>query len=144
MQTLLYLVGSLYTSVLPNLLVPGIVEAIRASDARKMYICNAMTQLGETDGYSAADHLYGLISHCAPHLVDDILVNGSMISQNVRARYEEEIAFPVTVDHERLQEMGVNIICDDFVLEQDGQLRHNAKMVSEAILRSGSLDVPLT
>lgn len=103
-----------------------------------------MTQLGETDGYSASDHLNGLISHCGPHLVDDILINGSIISQNVRARYEEEIAFPVTVDHERLQDMGVNIICDDFVLEQDGQLRHNAQMVSEAILRSGSLDVPLT
>ncbi|MCM2675632.1 gluconeogenesis factor YvcK family protein [Alkalicoccobacillus plakortidis] len=132
--------GSLYTSVLPNLLVPGIVEAIRNSSARKIYICNAMTQLGETDGYSAADHLEGLISHCGPHLVDDILVNGSVISQNVRARYENEIAFPVTVDHERLQNLGVNVIEDQFVVEQDSQLRHNAKMVSEAILRAGTLN----
>ena len=56
--------GSLYTSVLPNLLVPGIVETIRASTARKIYICNVMTQPGETEHYSAADHLEGILSHC--------------------------------------------------------------------------------
>nr|WP_306981413.1 YvcK family protein [Alkalicoccobacillus murimartini] len=131
--------GSLYTSVLPNLLVPGIVEAIRSSSARKVYICNAMTQLGETDEYSASDHLDGLISHCGPDLVDDIIVNGSAISQNVKTLYAEEMAIPVNVDYERLQQLGVNVIEDNFVVEQDGQLRHNAKKVSEAILRAGTI-----
>ncbi|TSB48280.1 gluconeogenesis factor YvcK family protein [Alkalicoccobacillus porphyridii] len=129
--------GSLYTSVLPNLLVPGIAEAIQSSTARKVYICNVMTQQGETDGYSAADHLKGIISHCGTGLVDDILVNGTTISDQVMERYAEEMAFPVMVDQEELNKLGVQVIKDHFVLEQDGQLRHHAKKVSEAILSAG-------
>ncbi|WP_088104159.1 gluconeogenesis factor YvcK family protein [Halalkalibacter urbisdiaboli] len=129
--------GSLYTSVLPNLLVPGICEAILESKARKVYICNVMTQHGETDHYSAADHLQGIVSHCGPGLVDDILVHGSIISQQVKERYAEEKAEPVIVDEERLAAMGVNIIKDHYVIEQENMLRHDAIKVSRALLQAG-------
>lgn len=127
--------GSLYTSVLPNLLVPGIAESIRQSNAKKVYICNVMTQSGETDGYSAADHLQSIIDHCGNGLVEEILVNGSPVSANLRERYAEEGAIPVVVDQERLQHIGVGIIKDQFVLEWQHMLRHDALKVSNALLR---------
>ncbi|ARK32038.1 gluconeogenesis factor YvcK family protein [Halalkalibacter krulwichiae] len=127
--------GSLYTSVLPNLLVPGVVEAIQQSPANKVYICNVMTQVGETDHYTAADHIEAIISHCGDELVENILVNGSPISKELRERYEVEGAEPVIVDEERLRKLGISIIQDHFVTEQNNMLRHNATKVSEAILR---------
>ncbi|WP_059103331.1 gluconeogenesis factor YvcK family protein [Shouchella shacheensis] len=126
--------GSLYTSVLPNLLVPGIVEAIRGSRAQKAYICNAMTQAGETDGYTASDHLIGLTQHCGEGLVDHVLVNGATISAALLERYEEERSEPVIVDEERLRALGVSLICDHFITEADHKLRHDAMKVSQALL----------
>lgn len=127
--------GSLYTSVLPNLLVPGIADAIRNSNARKVYICNVMTQGGETDHYSAADHLQAIIDHCGHGLVEEILVNGSPVSTQLRERYAEEGSVPVIVDHERLKQMNIGIIQDQFVLEWQHMLRHDAIKVSNALLR---------
>ncbi|BAB07287.1 uridine diphosphate-N-acetylglucosamine-binding protein YvcK [Halalkalibacterium halodurans] len=126
--------GSLYTSVLPNLLVPGICEAIKQSTARKVYICNVMTQNGETDGYTASDHLQAIMDHCGVGIVDDILVHGEPISDTVKAKYAKEKAEPVIVDEHKLKALGVGTISDYFVLEQDDVLRHNASKVSEAIL----------
>ncbi|WP_227937316.1 gluconeogenesis factor YvcK family protein [Alkalihalobacillus deserti] len=127
--------GSLYTSVIPNLLVPGVVKAIQKSAARKVYICNVMTQLGETDHYSAADHIQAIINHCGVALVDDILVNGSPVSADVQNIYAEEGAVPVVVDDKRLHQLGVSIIRDHFVIERENVLRHDAIKVSKAILR---------
>ncbi|WP_332695344.1 gluconeogenesis factor YvcK family protein [Halalkalibacter lacteus] len=127
--------GSLYTSVLPNLLVPGVVKAIEKAKARKVYICNVMTQSGETDQYSAADHLQAIIDHCGTELVDEVIVHGSTVSTEVRSRYAEEGAVPVEIDEERLQSLGVSIIRDHFVTELGNMLRHDAIKVSKAILR---------
>ncbi|MBM7840480.1 putative cofD-like protein [Alkalihalobacillus xiaoxiensis] len=126
--------GSLYTSILPNLLVPGIVEAIHASSASKAYICNVMTQMGETDGYSASDHLQALVSHCGPHIVQTVLVNGEPISADVLDRYQLEQAKQVVVDKQRLESMGISVIEDRFVLESGQKLRHDAMKVSEALM----------
>ena len=126
--------GSLYTSILPNLLVPGIVEAIRNSKAKKAYICNAMTQAGETDGYTASDHLQGVINHCGEGLVKYVLVNGEPISEAVLERYQVERAQQVIVDDKELEDLGVSIIKDRFVLESNQKLRHDAMKVSEALL----------
>ncbi|GAF13992.1 hypothetical protein JCM19046_2961 [Bacillus sp. JCM 19046] len=126
--------GSLYTSILPNLLVPGIVEAIHASSASKAYICNVMTQMGETDGYSAWDHLQALVSHCGPHIVQTVLVNGEPISADVLDRYQLEQAKQVVVDKQRLESMGISVIEDRFVLESGQKLRHDAMKVSEALM----------
>ncbi|MFC0469900.1 YvcK family protein [Halalkalibacter kiskunsagensis] len=127
--------GSLYTSVLPNLLVPGVVKAIEQAKARKVYICNVMTQSGETDQYSAADHLQAIIDHCGTELVDEVIVHGSKVSAEVQLRYAEEGAVPVVIDEERLQSLGVSIIRDHFVTELGSMLRHDATKVSKAILR---------
>jgi uncharacterized cofD-like protein len=126
--------GSLYTSVLPNLLVPGISEAVSESEAKKVYICNVMTQSGETDGYTASEHLDALFSHCGKGMIDEILVHGSSISDEVRKHYSKEHAVPVTVDTDRLQSMGVGIICDHFVVEYEKMLRHDAIKVSKALI----------
>ncbi|GAE31599.1 gluconeogenesis factor YvcK family protein [Halalkalibacter hemicellulosilyticus] len=127
--------GSLYTSVLPNLIVPGIQEAIKRSQARKVYICNVMTQSGETEGFSAADHVQAIIDHGGAELVDEILVNGAPISPSLRERYAKEGAVPVVVDQQRLEKMGIQVIRDEFVIEANGVLRHDAVKVSEALLR---------
>lgn len=126
--------GSLYTSILPNLLVPGIVEAIQASSAKKAYICNVMTQMGETDGYSAADHLQALVSHCGADLVQTVLVNGEPISAEVLDRYQLEKAEQVLVDKQKLESLGVSVIEDRFVLESSQKLRHDAMKVSGALM----------
>lgn len=127
--------GSLYTSILPNLLVPGIAEAIRQSQARKVYICNVMTQLGETDGYTAADHLLAIIDHCGIGLVEEILVHADRLPSILQKRYAEEGAFPVEVDRNRLMEIGVDIIQDEFLVEWGQMVRHDALKVSHALLQ---------
>ncbi|MDT8858724.1 YvcK family protein [Alkalihalobacillus sp. MEB130] len=127
--------GSLYTSVIPNLLVPGVVEAIRRANARKVYICNVMTQGGETDGYTAADHIQAILDHCDTPLVDEIIVNGAPISSHLLQRYAGEGAVPVVVDVNRINALGVSIILDHFVIERKNMLRHDALKVSQAILR---------
>jgi uncharacterized cofD-like protein len=87
--------GSLFTSVIPNLLVPGVPEAIAASRAPVLYICNCMTQHGETDGYTVEDHLAALVAH-APLVAPDLVVaNAQPISETLRERYLEERAVPV-------------------------------------------------
>ncbi|WP_100373992.1 gluconeogenesis factor YvcK family protein [Bacillus sp. FJAT-45037] len=128
--------GSLYTSVLPNLLVPGISEAVIQAKANKIYICNVMTQSGETDDYTAAEHLEALFAHCGPELIDDILVHGSPVSKEVQEHYAKEQASPVVVDLDQLHTMGVNVINDHFVVEKDQMLRHDAQKVSKALLRT--------
>jgi uncharacterized cofD-like protein len=128
--------GSLYTSVLPNLLVPGICEAVSESKAKKVYICNVMTQSGETDNYSASEHLDALFSHCGKGMIDKILVHGSPMSPEVRDHYAKEDAVPVVVDFDKLQAQGVGIICDHFVLEYGRMVRHDAAKVSKALINT--------
>ena len=84
--------GSLYTSIIPNLLVPGIVPAIQASRAAKIYVCNVMTQHGETKGYTAADHLQAIYDHAAEDLVDYIIVNDQEIPEYFQAKYALELS----------------------------------------------------
>ena len=87
--------GSLYTSIIPNLLVDGIVEAIQASRALKVYVANVMTQEGETEGYTASDHIAAIFQHSVPGLFDLCLTNSSPIPADVAARYAREGAEPL-------------------------------------------------
>lgn len=90
--------GSLYTSIIPNLLVDGVAEAIAASDAQKIYVCNIMTQDGETEGYTAADHLAALLRHGTADMVELCLANSSPIPPELAERYRAEGAEVLTVD----------------------------------------------
>jgi uncharacterized cofD-like protein len=126
--------GSLYTSLLPNLLVPGISAAILSSTAVKIFICNVMTQPGETDGYSAYDHIAAIEVHIGCRLFSHVIVNQSDIPRDIRSLYAEKGADVVTVDWERLNASGFHVVADDFVSFQ-GVLRHNARRLSEHIYR---------
>ena len=126
--------GSLYTSVIPNLLVPGIAEAIRESNARKLYVCNGMTQKGETDSYGASHHAEAIYAHAGSGVIDTVLVNNGPIPDSVLDRYEREQAVPVVADEKRLQELGCHVKLGAFMHFRDMLLRHDAVKVSEAIL----------
>jgi uncharacterized cofD-like protein len=124
--------GSLYTSILPNLLVPGITKAIRESDAVKIYICNVMTQPGETDDYAVSDHLQAIHDHVGHHLFDYVIVNNGEIPPEVQQRYAEKGAKAVVLDLDEVTSRGYQIIADRLVLFQT-YLRHDAEKLSHHI-----------
>jgi len=126
--------GSLYTSVIPNLLVEGVAEAIAQADAPKIYVCNIMTQEGETEGYTAADHLEALLSHGAPGLLDLCLANSAPVQPELLEKYREEDAAPLVVDRERIAALGLELV-EAPVADQDGNLaRHDPDLLAQAIL----------
>ncbi len=126
--------GSLYTSVIPNLLVEGVAEAIVQADAPKIYVCNIMTQEGETEGYTAADHVEALLSHGAPGLLDLCLANSAPVQPGLLEKYREEDAAPLAVDRERIAALGLELV-EAPVADQDGNLaRHDPDLLAQAIL----------
>ncbi|MFY9121131.1 MAG: YvcK family protein, partial [Syntrophomonadaceae bacterium] len=126
--------GSLYTSVIPNLLVSGIVPAIQAAKAMKIYVCNVMTQFGETKNYTAADHLEALYNHAAYGLVDYIIVNNQEIPDSFKDKYASEGAEAVEIDRERLQKLEVRVIAAPLI-EQGDYIRHNPHKLASQIIR---------
>ena len=101
--------GSLFTSIIPNLLVKGIREALTRSRATKIFICNIVTQLGETDNYSAADHLEAILRHVSENFIDTMIVNSNLNG------FTEHDLFPVRVDKERVLELGTKPLLKDVV-----------------------------
>jgi len=125
--------GSLYTSLLPNLLVGGVAEAIGSSKALKFYVCNIMTQEGETRSYSAADHLQAIYEHIGPDVFDYIVVNNQPIPEDMMQRYAEEGAEPVAVDWERLRQLRVRVMATN-LLQSGLTARHNPDVLARALL----------
>jgi uncharacterized cofD-like protein len=125
--------GSLYTSVLPNLLIPEIAAAIARSKAPRVYIANLMTQPGETTGYGLADHVCAIQKHVPHRMIDCVIANRQAISPEVARRYRAEGAVPVTVDLAALRNLGCRVILDDLV-EEHGVLRHNTRRLSQLLL----------
>jgi uncharacterized cofD-like protein len=125
--------GSLYTSVLPNALVPDVRAALRDTRAWVVYVCNVMTEPGETDGYSAADHLEALHRHGLAGMVDAILVNDAPVSSELLATYERLGARPVPVDQERLKALGVKVVHAQ-VAAESGVVRHDSERLAQALL----------
>jgi len=116
--------GSLFTSVIPNLLVSGIPKAIRQSRALKAYFVNLMTQPGETTNFSALDHVLAVDAHAAGKLLDTVVVSTSRISPVVRRRYAEQNSAPIENDIEGLERMGLKVIGAD-LLQKGRKVRHN-------------------
>jgi uncharacterized cofD-like protein len=125
--------GSLYTSILPNLLIPEIARAIARSRAPRVYIANLMTQPGETTDYSVAEHLRAIQEHVKPRIVDFVLANRQMVSPAVARRYQREGAAPVTVDAEKLRPMGVKVLLEN-LLEEHEKIRHNSRHLAQVLL----------
>lgn len=127
--------GSLYTSIIPNLLVDGIADAVRKSNGLKIYVCNVMTQEGETEGYTAADHIAALFKHSAPRIFDLCLTNSSPIPKSVAERYAQEGAEPIRCDRKRCEELGVELINRPVAAVENGFVRHDpTRLARELIL----------
>jgi uncharacterized cofD-like protein len=125
--------GSVYTSVVPNLLVGGIVDALRRSEARKVYICNVMTQKGETDGFSASDHIRAIESHLPRKVFDTVLVNTARPSQDLLEKYRGVGAVLVEPDTDRIKQMGYRAITGNFISQTD-VVRHDSLALAQAIM----------
>jgi uncharacterized cofD-like protein len=126
--------GSLYTSIIPNLIVPKLAEVIVASKAVKLFVCNVMTQPGETDDYSVSDHLAAIHAHIGHNLFDYVIVNDGEIPPEVQGLYAEKGATPVHLDLEEVTRRGYKVIADTLVLFRT-YLRHDAAKLSDHIYR---------
>ena len=130
--------GSLYTSIIPNLLVSGIAEAVSNSRAAKIYVCNVMTQPGETDNYSVSDHIRALFRHAVKSgankkLFDAVLINDSL-PENLAKKYEEKDSLPVEEDTGAIRDLGIEIVRAKLIQDnKDGLVRHDPKKVAKAI-----------
>ncbi len=124
--------GSLYTSIIPNLLIKGITNSIVASKAIKVYVCNVMTQPGETDGYAASVHVKTIIKHSHAKALDYCIVNTGKIPVALLKRYEQENAFPVVNDRKAMENMGYRVIEDDIVATAD-VIRHDPLKLARII-----------
>jgi uncharacterized cofD-like protein len=125
--------GSLYTSILPNLLVAGVAEAIEKSSATRIYVANLMTQPGETQGFSLGDHVRVIYGHTRRKLFDWVVASNQPISPEVARRYSRQGAEPVAVDIHELQRLGVRCLLDD-LLEEHGVVRHNAVRLAQLLI----------
>ncbi len=126
--------GSLYTSVIPNLLVNGIVDAIMKSKARKIYVCNIMTQPGETTDYTVASHINALFKHAkGKKIVDAVLVNNNL-PDNISEGYAKSGSIPVRLDMENINPIGIEIVSQKLIQEsKEGLVRHSSNRVARAI-----------
>ncbi|MEK4495537.1 gluconeogenesis factor YvcK family protein [Ureibacillus sp. FSL W8-0352] len=126
--------GSLYTSIIPNLIVKEIGETVVQSKARKIYICNLMTQQGETNQYKAADHIKAIYEHVGKPFLDAILVNSNDLPSLIKANYKEQNAEPVKVDVEELEKLGLEIIKKDIATIKNGVVRHEGEAIAEWLI----------
>lgn len=126
--------GSLYTSVIPNLLIQEISHEIAKSNAKKIYVCNIMTQPGETDGYSVCNHVNAIMKHAgSKKVIDAVLVNDFMPS-NLAKKYEMAGSYPVKLDFENLKKLGVKLVTRKLIEDsKEGLVRHSSNRVARAI-----------
>jgi uncharacterized cofD-like protein len=125
--------GSLFTSLIPNLLVRGIPEAIRDSPAIKVYVCNLMTQANESLGRTAADHIRALNDHAGAQIFDYALINRKPLSSDLQAKYALEGASQIVADLDAIEAIGVCPVLGDYLLEE-GVARHDTDLVAKDLL----------
>jgi uncharacterized cofD-like protein len=126
--------GSLFTSIIPNLLIKGVADAIKKSPAIKIYVCNIMTQPGETDGFNVLDHVRAVENHSFSGIVDYCIVNQSEIPEEFLEKYRQEGAEPVLLANDS-DLIGTEVITDDYLSLFKGKIRHDAKKLSKAIMQ---------
>ena len=126
--------GSLYTSVMPHIICKDVSNAIRNSKAKVMYICNVMTQPGETDGFGVSDHVKALEQYIGKNEIDVVLASNTTLSQEFIDKYaDEEQKEPVRIDYNNIIKQKYELIEDDLVTTQDGTIKHNSLKVSSVI-----------
>lgn len=126
--------GSLYTSVIPNLLIKEISEAISKSQARKIYVCNIMTQPGETTDYTVSQHIQAILEHAGcPNVIEAVLVNNSL-PDDLSPDYEKANSFPVVVDTDSIKAKNIDVICTRLYEENEQKyVRHSPSRLARAI-----------
>ncbi|PEJ58297.1 MULTISPECIES: YvcK family protein [unclassified Bacillus (in: firmicutes)] len=125
--------GSLYTSILPNLLVTKIGKAVVASKAKKVYVCNVMTQAGETLYYTASDHVKALYEHLDSSFIDTIIVNEGTMPKNILELYKEEHAQQVKPDLDELNALKLEVVHKSIVKYDDNVIRHDTVKLAEIL-----------
>lgn len=126
--------GSLYTSIIPNLLLKDITEAICRSKAKKIYIVNVMTQPGETTGYTASKHVDAIIKHAGSKVIDYVVSNTQNIPEILLSRYHKDGATPVICDKEKIEEMGYKVITGDIINPTD-YIRHSPEKLAKILIK---------
>lgn len=125
--------GSLYTSIMPNLLINGIFQEVSRSRVLKIYICNVMTQAGETDGYKASDHLKAIVRHTTPEIVNACIINTARVPDRLLEKYKEENAVPVEPDRDTIRKMGYKVIGAN-IIDTEEVVRHDPHRLSRIIM----------
>ena len=129
--------GSLYTSIIANLLIPEIAEAVRTSQAKKMFVCNIMTEHGETDYFSSLDHMDTILQHAPGIHFDYILINSQRIGESVREQYEDDHKFEVLStpqENAEIEKRGTKVICADMAkVTEIGHIIHDTDKVAKII-----------
>lgn len=130
--------GSLYTSVIPNLLVNGMYEALINAKAPKVYIANIMTQPGETDGFNVEDHIRAIMNHTGENFIDYVLVNNKSLPADVKEKYDADHAQQVEINlrqRRNLDKLGIKCIDKNLLEVKSGYIRHNAKYLAELVVK---------
>ncbi|MBG0763997.1 MAG: YvcK family protein [Tissierellales bacterium] len=121
--------GSLYTSVIPNILVKDVVRHIKESKAKVVYIANIMTQPGETDGYNVLNHLNALIEHCGQNIIDYVFVNNKLAEESILNKYKKEKSEPVLLDDNQrkiITDMNIELVEEDFLEVEKQYIKHDS------------------
>lgn len=137
--------GSLYTSIIPNLLVSGIAEAIAQRKVPRVYVCNVMSQPGETEGYTVADHVEAIDKACGRRIFDAVLVQKSPPSPASLDHYAQQNAYPIKLDRDKLLRLGCRVILANMMDEdkKTGLVRHDSQRLARILLRWYSRTQPL-
>ena len=128
--------GSLYTSVIPNLLVKDIKAALLKSKALKLYISNIMTQPGETDGFSVSDHISSIFKHAANGIIDYAIVNTEEIDKELKGKYLEKTSELVEIDEDKIKQIDVGVVKGDFITIKNGYVRHDSDKLASIIIQT--------
>lgn len=127
--------GSLYTSILPNLIIQDVIEALNQTEAKVVYVCNIMTQNGETDHYSAADHVQAIYHHIGPNTIDSILVHNQSLPEAILQVYKQQQSVPVHLNVDDLLKLNVEIIAEDIIDDSQQVVRHNTEKIAGILYR---------
>ena len=126
--------GSLYTSLMPHLICTDVVSAINNSKAKKMYICNAMTQPGETDNFTVNDHINAIENYLGKNTIDAVIATNTKLDKEILDKYsDEEQKDPVIIDYENIKKQNYELLEDDLLTTLDGTIRHDSLKLSSII-----------
>ncbi len=128
--------GSLYTSIIPNILIGDVRDALCKTKALRIYVSNIMTQPGETDNFNVCDHVKAIQKHAGCRVVDYVLVNTGKISNDLEEKYQQDNSSMVNINEKQIAKLGIGVIRSDFVKIQKGYVRHDADKLAAIILET--------